>query len=195
MPDIRSDRTSPLGGGSLNRRAFLRWSVLAGATVGLGPRAARAIVPSEHPERALAFYNTHTGESLRAVYWARGVYLPDALAAISHILRDHRSGEARAMDVRLLDLLYTIATKLETSEPFDIISGYRSPSTNAMLRQRSTGVARHSMHMEGKAADVRVPGYDLFSLQRLAATLHVGGVGAYPKSNFVHVDVGRTRYW
>jgi uncharacterized protein YcbK (DUF882 family) len=99
------------------------------------------------------------------------------------------------MDVRLLDLLYTIATKLDTPEPFHIISGYRSPSTNAMLRQRSTGVARHSLHMEGKAADIRVPGHEVFSLPRLAAGLQGGGVGAYPKPNFVHVDVGRIRRW
>jgi uncharacterized protein YcbK (DUF882 family) len=195
MPHFGSDMVRRSRNGRLSRRAFLKWGALAGAAAGLGPRAARAMPVPEGPERALAFYNTHTGESLKAVYWARGAYLPDGLAAISHILRDHRSGEARAMDVRLLELLHTIAAKLETRDPFHIISGYRSPATNAMLRERSVGVARHSMHMEGKAVDIRVPGHDVFGLRRLAAALHEGGVGCYPKSDFVHVDVGRVRFW
>jgi uncharacterized protein YcbK (DUF882 family) len=194
MPDSRADRVSPSPGAWLSRRAFLRWSAFAGASI-LGPGRARAMIASGPPERELAFYNTHTGESLRAVYWARGAYLPDALRALSHILRDHRSGEARAMDVRLLDLLHTMAAQLETRDPFHIVSGYRSPATNAMLREHSTGVARQSMHMEGKAADIRVPGHNVLGIRRLAATLHQGGVGCYPASDFVHVDVGRVRYW
>ncbi len=179
----------------LSRRSFLRLGALAAACC-VSPSAALAnTVYSATPERSLAFYNTHTGETLDTVYYANGEYVPDALSKINYILRDQRNNEIKAMDVRLLDLLYTIATKLETAQPFHIISGYRSPASNALLRRISSGVAEHSQHMEGKAADIRLPGINLSLLRRVSMSLKDGGVGYYPTSDFVHVDVARVRYW
>jgi uncharacterized protein YcbK (DUF882 family) len=146
-------------------------------------------------DRSLYLYNLHTGESLKTVYWSRGKYISEALVDINYILRDHRTGEIESIDKRLLDLLYAISKRLGTQDPFKIISGYRSPSTNAILCKRSSGVAKGSLHQKGKAADIRVPGCELSLLRNTALALKGGGVGFYPKSNFVHVDVGRVRYW
>jgi len=181
---------------TITRRRFLRlgaastaWLSVPGAAVWAGLRAPSA------PARALAFYNTHTGESLKTVYWENGGYVAGALGEINHILRDFRANEVRPIEPPLLDLLHALARRLDTREPFHIISGYRSPATNAMLAAHSEGVARHSLHQFGKAADIRVPGRDLNTLHRVAIALRGGGVGYYPRSDFVHVDVGRVRYW
>ena len=147
------------------------------------------------PERSLAFYNTHTGEQLKIVYWEQGNYLEESLGAINHILRDPRTNEIKDIDTGLLDLLFAIRNELETQQPFHIISGYRSPDTNAFLRAHSTGIAEHSLHLVGKAIDIRTPGRELRVLHKTAVALKGGGVGYYPKSDFVHVDVGRVRYW
>ena len=147
------------------------------------------------PERSLAFYNTHTGEQLRAVYWEQGNYLEDSLGEINHILRDYRTNEIKNIDTGLLDLLFAIRNELETQQPFHVISGYRSPDTNAFLRAHSTGIAEHSLHLVGQAIDIRTPGRELRVLHKTAVALKGGGVGYYPKSDFVHVDVGRVRYW
>jgi uncharacterized protein YcbK (DUF882 family) len=147
------------------------------------------------PRGRLALYHTHTEESLETIYFVNGEYSQQALEDINYILRDHRSGEIKAIDTGLLDLLYAISSKLQTPCPFHIISGYRSKVTNALLRRRSGGVARRSLHLEGKAADIRVPGCDLALLRRVAVDLKSGGVGYYPRPDFVHVDVGRVRYW
>jgi uncharacterized protein YcbK (DUF882 family) len=146
-------------------------------------------------ERSLSFYNLHTAESLKVVYWERGDYIPTSLADINKVLRDHRSGEKHEMDPRLLDLLCDLRLRLETKEPFQIISGYRSPATNAMLHAKSDGVATRSLHMDGKAVDIRIPGRDLSLVKKTALAMKAGGVGYYPSSNFVHVDVGRVRSW
>jgi len=181
---------------AITRRRFLRlgaasaaWLSLPGAAVWAGLRAPLASA------RALAFYNTHTGESLKTVYWENGGYVAGALGEINHILRDFRANQVRPIEPPLLDLLHALGRKLDTREPFHIISGYRSPATNAMLAAHSEGVARHSLHQFGKAADIRVPGRDLTTLHRVAIALRGGGVGYYPRSDFVHVDVGRVRYW
>jgi uncharacterized protein YcbK (DUF882 family) len=147
------------------------------------------------PDRSLFLYNLHTGEGLETVYWSRGKYIPKALADINYILRDHRTGEIESIDKRLLDLLYAIGKRLGSQNSFKIISGYRSPSTNAVLCRRSSAVAKCSLHLQGKAVDIRVPGCELSSLRNTAIALKRGGVGYYPTSNFVHVDVGRVRYW
>ena len=147
------------------------------------------------PERRLSFYNIHTGESLDTVYWAEGSYVDESLAGINHVLRDFRTNEIMAMDRRLLDLLHELKTTLGSALPFHVISGYRSPATNAFLHAHSSGVARHSLHMEGQAADVFLPGRSLSNLREVALDLKKGGVGYYPRSNFVHVDVGRMRSW
>jgi uncharacterized protein YcbK (DUF882 family) len=179
---------------SVNRREFIR----------LGSAAAVAITPgllfgrTRHihvAERRLAFYNLHTGEHLKTVYWAEGRYVPGALKEINWILRDYRRNKVKPIDLRLLDLLHVLDQKLETRQPFHIICGYRSPATNEYLRKQSAGVAKHSMHIEAKAADIRIPGCHLVALQRAALALRDGGVGIYPFSDFVHVDVGRVRHW
>jgi uncharacterized protein YcbK (DUF882 family) len=146
-------------------------------------------------ERSLAFCNLHTGERLTAVYWADGHYLPDALSEIDHVLRDFRTEEVKPIDPKLLDLLHLLHSKLDSSAPFHVISGYRSPATNEMLATQSGGVARKSLHMRGMAIDVNLPDRDLDKLRRTGRSLKGGGVGYYPKPGFVHLDVGRIRYW
>ena len=168
---------------------------MAGA---LGDRALAAGLDPSAPGgavRQVALHNLHTGESLQAVYWEDGRYVPDALAAVNKVLRDFRTGDQHPMNPGLLDLLDTLHVKLESRGPFQIISGYRSPRTNAMLHERSSGVASQSLHMQGMAMDIRVDGVALDHLHKAALDVGRGGVGYYPTSNFVHVDVGRVRRW
>jgi uncharacterized protein YcbK (DUF882 family) len=147
--------------------------------------------------RRLAFHNTHTGENVDVVYWSDGHYVPDALAEINRVLRDHRTSEVKAIDRRVLDLLFELRVALKTDKPFHVISGYRSPESNAYLRGRSatSGVARMSQHMLGRALDVRLPGLEIERIRDTALSMRRGGVGYYPASDFVHVDVGRVRKW
>jgi len=129
------------------------------------------------------------------MYWADGEYRPEGLAAINRVLRDHRTGGIKPIDCRLLDVLHLLRKDLGTTAPFHVISCYRSPNTNAGLRARGRAVAEKSLHMEGKAADVRLPGVPLDDLHRAAVARKAGGVGYYSGPSFVHVDVGRIRYW
>lgn len=145
--------------------------------------------------RSLAMYNPHTNESLNLVYCENDQYVPGALHEINFFFRDFRANLVKEIDPRLLDLLHTIHQASDDSKPFNLVSGYRSPQTNAMLAAQREGVARHSMHIEGKAADINLPGRQLSILQRLALALRYGGVGYYPQSGFVHVDTGRIRRW
>lgn len=178
---------------SLDRRDVLRRSLgIAASTLTLGS-AARAL--ADAPVRQLSFLNLHTGERLKAAYWEAGSYVPDALAAVNHVLRDFRTGEVHAIEPKLLDLLTVLSSKLDTRETVQVISGYRSPMTNAKLHAASSGVATKSLHMQGQAIDIRIAGVDLPRLRDAALDLKVGGVGFYPTSNFVHVDVGRVRRW
>lgn len=154
-----------------------------------------AETPAAIEPRSVSFHNLHTGEALDAVYWDQGRYVPDALAAVNRVLRDYRTGDEHMMDPRLLDLLNAVHGKVEARAPFQVISGYRSPKTNAMLHAHSDGVARSSLHMQGLAIDVRVEGVELDHLHKAALDLSRGGVGFYPTSNFVHMDVGRVRRW
>jgi len=181
---------------TLNRRRFLKVTVLS-ALAAACP-ATRSLASSAKPalpEKTLAFLNTHTGETIRAAYWENGRYVTDALAGINRILRDHRSGETHPIDPQLLDVLHALSRKMETRSPFHVISGYRSPTTNAALREQGRGVASGSLHIVGKAIDIRLPGVDLSDLRCSALALGAGGVGYYPRSDFVHVDVGRVRSW
>lgn len=188
----RGERSLP---GTVSRRRFVRTALMAAVPM-IVPGVAMAAVrlPDAKP-RSLSFYNLHTGETLKRTYFEDNNYVPDALHEINHILRDFRTGQIKAIDPRLLDLLVAINRELETSKPFDIISGYRSPQTNAMLHAHSERVAVHSLHIQGKAIDIRVPGRGLAALRRVAMSLRGGGVGYYPHSDFVHVDTGRVRYW
>ena len=177
------------------RRGLVKAGV-AFALTGLSVRQAfAAIDQSGSGVRELAFYNMHTGESLKAAYWSEGEYLPDALTDINHILRDYRNDEVLPIEPRLLDLLHGLRNTLDTQQPFQIISGYRSPATNATLAANTDGVAKSSLHMLGKAIDLHVEGVPLDDLRRAALALRGVGVGFYPKSNFVHVDIGRLRSW
>ena len=146
--------------------------------------------------RTLSFDCYNTGEYIKATtYWTEGKYIPGALAEISYALRDYRSGEVYPIAPKILDLLHRIGRKLNTDCHFELYSGYRSPKTNAMLRQRDTGVAAHSLHMDGEAVDITLPGRSLDQLHHVALEMQAGGVGYYPDANFLHVDVGRVRQW
>jgi len=146
-------------------------------------------------ERYVQLVNAHTNESLQAVYWRDGRYLPDALHQVNHVLRDHMSGDVHQMDPHLVDLLGDLRQAVGTSEPFVVISGYRSPRTNAWMHRTQSGVASNSMHVKGKASDIMLPGYELTSLHNAALALSEGGVGYYPRTGFVHVDTGKVRQW
>jgi len=174
----------------MNRRRLL--AALAAAPSLSPPLAARAALA---PSRELRFDNLHTGERLAVEYFAGGRYLEDALSEVNHLLRDFRTGDVGTIDPALLDLLHLLRERTGTRQAFQVISGYRSPATNAALHQRSSGVASGSLHMQGKAIDIRLGDVELASLRKAALGLQLGGVGFYPASNFVHVDTGRVRFW
>ncbi len=189
----------------MNRRGFLKFGALAGI-LGLIPDKAYAAITrktghakpaqTKSQSKALFFYNLNTGEKLDVSYFVKGRYSNAALKDISYLFRDFRTGEIRSIDTDLLDYLHALSIKLETrSTPFHIISGYRSPSTNALLSRESNNVAKHSYHIKGKAVDIRLPDRGIRSIQKAAIALRKGGVGYYPSDNFVHIDVGDVRYW
>jgi uncharacterized protein YcbK (DUF882 family) len=180
---------------SIDRRRFLGIAGLAAATASLAPASALAMLTAPAKPRRLKFYNLHTSEKLDIVYYEKGRYLPQALAEIDYILRDYRQNVVKPMSPALLDLVTAIRHQLRTDAEVEIISGYRTAQTNAMLAARSDGVAHHSLHMDGLALDWRVPGRTLDQLHRVALAMRGGGVGYYPSSDFVHTDVGRVRYW
>lgn len=175
----------------LSRRAFL--AALAGAVPVLA--MPRALLARSTGTRALDFVHTHTGEHLAVEYFGGGTYVPDALATVNHFLRDFRTGDVHTIDPSLLDLLHNLTGLTGTSRPFQVISGYRSPVTNEMLRHRSEGVAAGSLHMQGQAIDIRLADIPLAKLRKAALEVRRGGVGYYPASDFVHVDTGRVRTW
>lgn len=177
-----------------------RRGVLLGAGAVLATVAAPSVVRAQGLSasgavRRASLHNLHTGDTFNEVFYANGSYVPDALAEAMRVLRDWRNGEEHPMDPRLFDALHSISIRLDTDRPFQVISGYRSPHTNAMLHARSSGVAEHSQHVLGKASDVRIEGVDLRHLHKAALDVSAGGVGYYPVSNFVHVDVARVRQW
>ena len=184
-------------GGALGARLAVA-STPAPAAAGAAaftPAAAPTPVAVAHAPARLALLNTHTGERLDVVYRERGAYVDDALAAIDQLLRDHRTGDVAPIDRRLLDLVHRLGELTDARQPFHVISGYRSPATNARLAGASSGVARRSLHLDGRAIDLRLPGRDLLQLHRAALSLQAGGVGLYRGSDFVHVDTGRVRAW
>ncbi len=177
----------------LNRRDFLKKSIILGAGLSVSPYELFAYrLPVD---RSIKFYNIHTGEHLKATYWAKDHFVDSELAKINHFLRDYRTGDVQKMDVKLLDLLYAIQLIRDTNKPFKVISGYRSPKTNAMLRKRTEGVAKNSFHLKARAIDINLPGTELKDLKKLAHFLRRGGVGYYPRSGFMHIDTGPIRYW
>lgn len=191
-----ASKCSPPNNPTLSRRTLLKVGLtcMAGMALPL-PSFAQLSGPGDR-ERSLSLFNTHTGESLQSVvYWSGGDYLPEALADINFLLRDHRTDQIKPMDPKLFDLLHILSNKLDNHKPFQIISGYRSPESNRKLRQTSSGVAKKSFHLAGQAVDIRLPGRNLAQLKRAALNLRAGGVGYYPQSNFVHVDTGPLRSW
>jgi uncharacterized protein YcbK (DUF882 family) len=183
--------------GALARRTFL-----TGAAAGAAALSATALVPGlalaarELPAtRSLGFRNLHTGEEVAATYVRDNILQPEGLQTLNHVLRDWRSGEVWDMDPELLDLLYALRRRMDSKAPFELISGYRSPKTNAKLASNSNGVAKRSLHMRGMAADIRLPERDLLALHKTALAMQAGGVGLYSKSGFIHLDTGRVRRW
>jgi uncharacterized protein YcbK (DUF882 family) len=177
----------------VRRRELLTFGAAAGLATIAAPAWARNLDVWE-PRRAI-LKNLHTGDAFNDVYFANGSYIPDALAEANRVMRDWRTGDQHFIDPGLFDALHAISGKLEARKPFQIISGYRSPRTNAMLHSRSKGVAQNSQHTLGKAIDVRMEGVELAHLRDAALAVGAGGVGFYPVSNFVHVDTGRVRQW
>ena len=178
-----------MNNGRLGRRGFL---------IGSAALVSAAILPhaaSARATRRLGLVSLHTGERASVAYRIDGALQPEALGALDTVLRDHRTGDILEIDRGLFDLMHRLSQRLETDAPFQIISGYRSPRTNAMLAAKSSGVARRSLHQWGMAVDLRLPDRSLDDIYRAARSLLGGGVGKYPRSNFVHIDTGRVRYW
>ncbi len=173
-----------------SRRLFLRRASAAAMLLPLGTAWART------PERrSLSFVHTHTGESLSAVYFQDGQYQAAELERINLLLRDFRTGDIHPIDPGVLDILADLRVLADHDEPYEVISGYRSPQTNAELHRHSHGVAEHSLHMQGRAIDVRLPRFSTSRLHELALGMQRGGVGFYPSSDFVHLDNGAVRFW
>jgi uncharacterized protein YcbK (DUF882 family) len=194
-----------------SRRKFLKklayGSVLALGGCGVETAAVRhpdqkEIVHQPHTpyhqifrHKTLSFEHTHTGEKLKLTYFERGNYVKDALHEINYLLRDYRTDDIHPIDTALLDQLFDLKQILGLYKPFHIISGYRSPFTNAQLRKNSHGVAKHSYHLQGRAIDIRVEGVSSKTIRNAALAMAQGGVGYYPQNNFVHLDSGRFRTW
>lgn len=185
----------------LDRRTLLKTGLL---TMGTGlvsalatPAFASMKMPSTSGAYKVAFRNGHTGESFDGVYRVGNKYLPDAFDQINHVLRDFRTGEEFPIDPRSIDIIYMLHNKMGGHQSFEVLSGYRSPQTNSMLREASarSGVARNSLHMVGQAIDLRMPGYSTHHIRDMAIDLRAGGVGYYPSSDFVHIDSGKVRHW
>lgn len=177
----------------INRRNFLKHSSFLVSALG-APIVARAAWVNPR-KKSLKLFNTHTEESFSNVFWADGQFLQDALDDINRVLRDHRSNQIAQIDPNLLSLLEKVSMQVGSDNVLHVISGYRSPETNQLLAELGDGVAKHSLHLEGKAIDIRVPGRDLTSVRKAALRLRGGGVGFYPDTQFVHIDTGRVRSW
>ncbi len=182
-------------GAGLTRRGVL--GVLAATVVAAAPTYSNAfgILRGAGDIRKVRMYSGRTGESLDTIYWIEGDYIPEVLKEINHFMRDWRTGEVTRIDARTLDIMAASHRLLDVSEPYMLLSGYRSARTNAMLRSRSGGVARNSLHMKGQAADLRLKSRSVGQMARAAAACASGGVGRYSRSNFVHMDCGPVRVW
>lgn len=175
-----------------SRRQFIKYGLCTFVAMAVPlPKLALAATSTKE----LAFYNLHTGEKLRLAFYENGRYVPSAMQALNHFLRDYRTGDVHPIDPALFDQLHTLQGLVESPGEFHVISGYRSPQTNQMLHAHSDGVASHSMHLEGRAMDIRLPGKDLSALHNAALSMNAGGVGYYHGSDFIHIDTGRVRRW
>jgi uncharacterized protein YcbK (DUF882 family) len=179
-------------------RRHLIYAIAGGAGLKLAPFAlaqGKTVSETPLPERAIELHNTHTSETVSVVYKRGAEFNARALASLRNVMRDHRNGESHEIDAVLYDQLYELALAAKCDPRFEIISGYRSPESNAKMASASRGVAKHSLHMEGRAIDVRLHGCACANLRDLALTAAKGGVGYYRRSDFVHVDTGRFRTW
>ena len=183
-----SDFDTPTG---FTRRRFLTTALYGAASLAL-PLSS---VAGMQGQRTLSFVNTHTGDELTVAYFKNGLYDQIGMARVATLLRDHRSGDVRGIDPLLLDTLFELQVLNEHDKPYQVISGYRSPLTNARLKHETNGVATNSLHMQGRAIDIRVSGIQTKKLRDLALKMGRGGVGYYSSSNFLHLDTGRVRSW
>ncbi|WP_222937629.1 YcbK family protein [Spartinivicinus ruber] len=183
----------------LSRRQFLMCSAATLTTAALSSYSQASIFSdfAQPAYKSLVLNNTHTGEKTSVTFWEKGKVVQDAMSEINRVLRDHRSGEVCDMDPELMDLLFWLKYQLDVPDntPFNVISGYRSPKTNAMLRRKGRNVAKNSFHMKGRAIDIAIPGRSLKDVRSAALSLKGGGVGYYPGSGFIHLDTGPTRIW
>jgi uncharacterized protein YcbK (DUF882 family) len=179
----------------LTRRGLL--AAFAATAVSAAPTFANAfgLLRGAGDIRRIRMYSGRTGETMDTIYWVEGEYIPEVMREITHFMRDWRSNESRAIDNRAIDIWAAAHSLMDTDEPYMMLSGYRSPSTNAMLRSRSRSVARNSLHMKGQAADLRLRNRSVGQMAKAAAACHAGGVGKYTGSNFVHMDCGPIRTW
>lgn len=179
----------------LTRRSLL--GAFAATTVAAAPVMANAfgILRGAGDIRRLRMHSGRTGETIDMIYWIEGDYIRQSLDEINYFMRDWRVDEAHEIDSRTIDIMAASHNLLDTSEPYMLLSGYRSPSTNAMLRRRSSGVARNSLHMQGQAADLRISNRSVSQVARAAQSCSAGGVGRYSGSNFTHMDCGAVRTW
>lgn len=188
-------RTDQTGTSRLTRRALL--GAFAATAVVAAPSYTNAagFLRGGGDIRRLKMYSGRTGERIDTIYWIEGEYIREALREIAVFMRDWRNGKALAIDTRTIDIMAAAHNLLDASEPYLLLSGYRSPETNAMLRSRSSGVARNSLHLRGQAADLRLSSRSVGQIARAAASCRAGGVGRYSGSNFVHMDCGPVRSW
>jgi len=183
---------------NLSRRHFLTLGSGVACSLLVPAPAFSLILPKSLTCRVLNLHNTHTGEFFRGPYWEKGHYIPSAMRKLNHFLRDWRTGDVQAIDPRLVDLVHSLKLKLGYTQAMDVICGYRAPKTNLMLARKSRGVAKKSLHVLGKAIDVRFPGRVLKNAHKAACSFRAGGVGLYSKSQdcFIHMDVReRAVYW
>jgi uncharacterized protein YcbK (DUF882 family) len=195
MQDMDGSTPDTLRRPKLGRRHFLKSTTLGVAAATFAPIWTTELLAADFGFRELSFHHLHTGESLAIEYMQSGEYVPDALRAVDHILRDHYNGAEHPIDPDLLDILHAVADETGTRSPFRVISGYRSPETNERLRRRGGGVARNSMHLKGRAVDIRLDDVPTTEIRDVGLALKRGGVGYYRNSDFVHLDTGRVRRW
>jgi len=179
----------------MTRRTLLRAFAATAVTAAPVMANATGFLRGAGDIRRLRMYNGRAGESIDMIYWIEGDYIRPALEEINHFMRDWRNDQVHRIDQRTIDIMAAAHNLLETNEPYTLLSGYRSPETNAMLRARSSGVARNSRHMRGEAADLRVNSRSVSQIYSAARACNAGGVGRYSRSNFVHMDCGPVRSW
>ena len=179
----------------LSRRALL--GAFAATTIAAAPTFSKAsgFLRGAGDIRRIKMYSGRTGEKIDMIYWVEGDYIKDAVAEVNHFMRDWRTNQVKSIDLRTVDIMAAAHNLLDASEPSMLLSGYRSPQTNAMLRSRSRGVAKNSLHMKGQAADLRLTSRSVSQVARAAVACRGGGVGKYSRSNFVHMDCGVVRSW